>query len=196
MEPNNTKTALIAAFVALLAIGGGTAYLLTRDDSESTTTQTQSQTENQSPAASEQAQQNIVEIAAAGADFTTLVTAVQAASLAETLSDETKEFTVFAPTNAAFAKLPAGTVDNLVKPENKSTLTGILTYHVVSGKVTSDKLSNGQKVKTLAGGELTVEIANGSVYLIDAKGGKAMVTSADVDATNGVIHVIDNVLMP
>jgi uncharacterized surface protein with fasciclin (FAS1) repeats len=103
---------------------------------------------------------------------------------------------VFAPTNAAFNKLPAGTVETLLKPENKGTLSGILTYHVVDSAVLSSQLSNGQVIKTLNGGNLTVEISGGMVYLVDAKGGKAKVTTADVKTTNGVIHIIDAVVLP
>jgi uncharacterized surface protein with fasciclin (FAS1) repeats len=195
MEGNNSKTALIVGLIALLAIGGGTAFLLSREDTttETETTQSQDATDSTTETAAEQ---NIVEIASGNEDFSTLVTAVQAAGLVETLSDETKEYTVFAPTNDAFNKLPAGTVESLVLPENKTTLSGILTYHVVAGTVLSTDLSNGQVVKTVNGADLTVEIMEGKVYLVDAKGGKAMVTTADLKANNGVIHVIDSVLMP
>jgi uncharacterized surface protein with fasciclin (FAS1) repeats len=133
--------------------------------------------------------QNIVEIASGNKDFSTLVAAVVAAGLADTLSG-TGPFTVFAPTNAAFAKLPAGTVEELVKPENKEKLTAILTYHVVGAKAMSSGLSDGQKVKTVNGQEITVSI-NGSVK-IDG----ATVVTADLEASNGVIHVIDSVIMP
>ncbi len=133
---------------------------------------------------------NIVEVAVGNENFTTLVAAVTAADLVTTLSG-TGPFTVFAPINAAFAKLPAGTVETLVKPESKDTLTGILTFHVVSGKVHAKDLSDGQKVKTVNGQDLTVAIHNGEVTINGAK-----VVIADVDASNGVIHAIDAVLMP
>jgi len=133
--------------------------------------------------------ENIVEIASGNKDFSTLVAAVVAAGLAETLSGE-GPFTVFAPTNEAFAKLPAGTVEELVKPENKEKLAAILTYHVVSGKAMSSDLSDGQKVKTVNGEEISVSI-NGSV-----KVDEATVVTADLEASNGVIHVIDSVIMP
>lgn len=141
------------------------------------------------------AKPNIVGVAAGNADFSTLVTAVKAAGLVDTLSGA-GPFTVFAPTNAAFGKLPAGTVETLVKPENKATLTKILTYHVVPGKLNAADLKDGQKLKTVEGEELTVKASGGKVSLTDAKGGTSTVTIADVNQSNGVIHVIDTVLMP
>lgn len=133
---------------------------------------------------------NIVENAAGSADHTTLVAAVTAAGLGETLSG-TGPFTVFAPTNDAFSKLPAGTVDNLLKPENKADLTSILTYHVVPGALKAADLQDGQKLKTVNGKELTVSIKDGKV-MIDG----ATVTIADVISSNGVTHVIDAVMLP
>ncbi len=138
---------------------------------------------------------NIVENAVNSKDHTTLVAAVKAAGLVDTLQSK-GPFTVFAPTNAAFGKLPAGTVDTLVKPESKATLTKILTYHVVAGKLNAADLKDGQKLKTVQGEELTVNVAGGKVTLTDAKGGKSTVTIADVNQSNGVIHVVDTVLMP
>jgi uncharacterized surface protein with fasciclin (FAS1) repeats len=146
---------------------------------------------------------NIVENAVNSKDHTTLVAAVKAAGLVETLSGA-GPFTVFAPTNAAFAKLPAGTVETLVKPESKATLTKILTYHVVPGKMTAAALmkavKDGEgtaKLKTASGDTLTVkQEAPGKLSITDAKGGKSMVTIADVLQSNGVIHVVDTVLMP
>ena len=144
----------------------------------------------------------IVENAANSKDHTTLVTAVKAAGLAETLSGA-GPFTVFAPTNAAFAKLPAGTVDTLLKPENKAMLTGILTYHVVPGRLTATDIAaqakaNGGKamLTTVQGAKLTVWEKDGSWYVSDAKGGTAKIGPADVLQSNGVIHVIDGVLLP
>lgn len=138
---------------------------------------------------------DIVDNAANSADHTTLVAAVKAAGLIETLKGK-GPFTVFAPTNEAFGKLPAGTVDNLVKPENKSTLTNILTYHVVAGAFKSTDLKDGQKVKTVQGEELTVGYKDGKWTITDAKGGIANITIADVISNNGVTYVIDAVLMP
>jgi uncharacterized surface protein with fasciclin (FAS1) repeats len=146
---------------------------------------------------------NIVENAVNSADHTTLVAAVKAAGLVETLQGK-GPFTVFAPTNAAFDKLPAGTVEMLVKPENKATLTKILTYHVVAGRFDSKKLmqlikkGGGQaSLKTVSGGTLVARM-NGmnGISLTDEKGGTSNVTTADVYQSNGVIHVIDTVLMP
>ena len=133
---------------------------------------------------------NIVENAAGSNDHTTLVAAVQAAGLVETLSG-TGPFTVFAPTNAAFTALPAGTVDNLLKPEMKKDLTKVLTYHVVAGKMMAADLKDGQKLKTVEGGELRVSVKDGKVMI-----NGATVSIADVVSSNGVTHVIDAVLMP
>jgi uncharacterized surface protein with fasciclin (FAS1) repeats len=146
---------------------------------------------------------NIIQNAVNSKDHTTLVAAVKAAGLVDTLQGP-GPFTVFAPTNAAFGKLPAGTVENLVKPENKQTLTTILTYHVVPGRMTAVNLmkavKDGEgmaKLKTVAGGELTVKQAGpGKLSITDAKGGSATVTIADVLQSNGVIHVVDTVLLP
>ncbi len=145
---------------------------------------------------------NIVENAVNSKDHTTLVAAVKAAGLVETLSSA-GPFTVFAPTNAAFDKLPKGTVGNLVKPENKGTLTSILTYHVVAGKMDSKmlmdkiKMSNGTAMlKTVNGNELTFMMKGKNLMVKDAKGNVAKVTIKDVYQKNGVIHVIDTVLMP
>jgi uncharacterized surface protein with fasciclin (FAS1) repeats len=138
---------------------------------------------------------NIVENAVNSKDHTTLVAAVKAAGLVDTLQSK-GPFTVFAPTNAAFGKLPAGTVDTLVKPENKATLTKILTYHVVAGKMEAASLTDGKKLKTVEGEELTVKLKEGKVWIVDAKGGTSMVTIANVNQSNGVIHVVDTVLMP
>lgn len=132
----------------------------------------------------------------------TLVAAVKAAGLVDTLNSA-GPFTVFAPTDAAFGKLPAGTVETLVKPESKETLTKILTYHVVAGKISSQDLvkmikeGNGKATaKTVEGEELTFTLSGKKVVITDAKGGKATVTTANVYQSNGVIHVIDTVLMP
>ncbi|MGC2239015.1 MAG: fasciclin domain-containing protein [Pyrinomonadaceae bacterium] len=145
---------------------------------------------------------NIVENAMNSSDHTTLVAAVKAAGLVDTLMSK-GPFTVFAPTNAAFDKLPAGTVATLVKPENKAMLTKILTYHVVAGNMDSKAIAKAIKkgkgkamFKTVAGGMLTATMDGKMLVLTDEKGGKSMVTIADVKQSNGVIHVVDTVLMP
>jgi uncharacterized surface protein with fasciclin (FAS1) repeats len=145
---------------------------------------------------------NIVENAVNSKDHTTLVAAVKAAGLVETLSSE-GPFTVFAPVNKAFDALPEGTVETLLKPENKKALAGVLTYHVVAGKVSAAdvlKLIKDNKgkavVPTVNGGELTFTTDGGKVYVTDANGNKATVTIANVYQSNGVIHVIDTVLLP
>ena len=144
----------------------------------------------------------IVDNAVNSKDHTTLVAAVQAAGLVDTLKGP-GPFTVFAPTNEAFAKLPAGTVETLVKPENKATLTTILTYHVVAGRMTSKNIAaaiksgGGKAVLTTVQGEpLTATMSGKMLVLTDAKGGMSHVTIADVMQSNGVIHVVDTVLMP
>ncbi|NEW94842.1 fasciclin domain-containing protein [Rhodopseudomonas sp. BR0M22] len=138
---------------------------------------------------------NIVENAVKSKDHTTLVAAVKAAGLVKTLEGK-GPFTVFAPTNAAFDKLPAGTVETLVKPENKKQLTKILTYHVVPGKLEAADLTEGKKLKTVEGETLTVKRMGDQVMLIDTKGGSSTVTIPNVNQSNGVIHVIDTVLLP
>jgi uncharacterized surface protein with fasciclin (FAS1) repeats len=145
---------------------------------------------------------NIIENAVNSADHTTLVAAVQAAGLVETLSGP-GPFTVFAPVNAAFEALPAGTVEGLLAPEAKDQLTAVLTYHVVAGDIKSADLikmitdaGGTLKVATVQGGELSFAIEGDMVKITDAAGGVATVTIADVDQSNGVIHVIDKVLLP
>ena len=145
---------------------------------------------------------DIVDNAVNSADHTTLVAAVKAAGLVETLKSS-GPFTVFAPTNAAFDKLPAGTVGTLVMPENKATLTKILTYHVLAGRFDSKaiarqiKKGRGQaQLKTVSGGKLTAFMNGNDLILRDEKGGTSRVSIANVYQSNGVIHVIDTVLMP
>jgi uncharacterized surface protein with fasciclin (FAS1) repeats len=145
---------------------------------------------------------NIIENAVNSKDHTILVAAVKAADLVETLQGA-GPFTVFAPTDAAFGKLPAGTVETLVKPENKKTLTGILTYHVVAGRLDSRELAklikagNGKAaLKTVNGETLTATMKGNSIVLMDTKGGMSTVTIKDVYQSNGVIHVVDTVVMP
>ncbi len=145
---------------------------------------------------------DIIDNAVNSKDHTTLVAAVKAAGLVDTLKGA-GPFTVFAPTNEAFDKLPKGTVDTLLKPENKKTLTGILTYHVVAGKMDAAAIAKGIEdgkgkfaMKTVAGGTLTATMEGKDVIITDEKGGKSKVTIANVMQSNGVIHVVDSVLMP
>nr|WP_315204718.1 fasciclin domain-containing protein [uncultured Albidiferax sp.] len=148
------------------------------------------------------ASKDIIDNAVNSKDHTTLVAAVKAAGLVDTLKSA-GPFTVFAPTNAAFAALPAGTVDILLKPENKGMLTTVLTYHVVAGKYDAAAISkmvmDGKgmaTLKTVSGGTLTAKASGGKVMVTDEKGGTATVTIADVYQSNGVIHVVDKVLLP
>ena len=148
------------------------------------------------------AQKTIVDVAVGSADHTTLVAAVKAADLVATLQSA-GPFTVFAPTNAAFAKLPAGTVETLLKPENKATLAKILTYHVVAGSLNAAAVLEAIKdgggsvtLKTVSGGSLVASIKAGKVILTDEKGGVATVVATDLGANKGLIHVIDTVVLP
>jgi len=148
------------------------------------------------------AQKTIVDLAVGSTDHTTLVAAVKAVDLVATLQSA-GPFTVFAPTNAAFGKLPAGTVEALVKPENKSMLTKILTYHVVAGNFNAGAVVKAIKdgggkatLKTVSGGSIVASLENGKVVLTDEKGGVATVVAADLNASNGVIHVVDAVVLP
>jgi uncharacterized surface protein with fasciclin (FAS1) repeats len=148
------------------------------------------------------ASRNIIQNALNSKDHTTLVAAVKAAGLVDTLSGK-GPFTVFAPTNEAFAKLPAGTVDTLLKPQNKATLVKVLTYHVVPGRITAQQIAamaarhgGTATLKTVEGENLMFRKADGAWWVIDAKGDKARITIPNVMQSNGVIHVIDSVLMP
>ncbi|KIN74811.1 fasciclin domain-containing protein [Sulfitobacter guttiformis] len=134
-------------------------------------------------------EKNIVDTAAAAGDFGTLLAAAEAAGLVETLNGD-GPFTVFAPTDAAFAALPEGTVEDLLKPENKELLASILTYHVIAGKVMSTDLTDDMEAATVNGDTVMIDLDNG--VMVD----DATVTTADIEATNGVIHVIDKVIMP
>ncbi len=145
---------------------------------------------------------DIIDIAAAGDDFSTLVTAIKTANLVKTLKSE-GPFTVFAPVNSAFAKLPEGTVKTLLQPENKETLSKILTYHVVAGTfyatdvINAINASDGEfSIKTVSGDILKASLQNGTVILTDENGGVSAVTKTNVKASNGVIHVIDSVILP
>ena len=183
----NKKTGIIVGVIALTVIGGGLLLTMNSDntDKKEMTGQSQEQT----------TLTDIVSLASDTPSLSTLVTAVKAAELVVTLQGE-GPFTVFAPTNTAFGALPAGTLDTLLKPENIEQLKSILTYHVVSGKVIASDLSDGQVITTVQGGKLTVSIMDGKVYLTDVKGNKVMVEKADVNADNGVVHVIGGVLLP
>ncbi len=191
----NIKTLSILAVAGLLFMScGETKKEETKEQATSEVMEVPVVAEVQTP--------NIVGVAAANENFSTLVAAVKAAELVETLSGA-GPFTVFAPTNDAFAKLPAGTVEGLLKPESKGTLTSILTYHVVSGSFNAAAVidainSNKGKftVTTVQGGDITLSLKDGKVMLTDAKGGMATVVIADVAASNGIIHAIDSVVMP
>ena len=144
----------------------------------------------------------VVDIAVGSQDHTTLVAAVKAAGLVETLASDGK-FTVFAPTNDAFAKLPDGTVDTLLQPENKGTLTKVLTAHVVAGEVRAGDLvskinahGGAFNFSTVSGDALTAKLHGNHVYIFDESGGAALVTAADLESGNGVVHVVNDVLLP
>lgn len=192
MENNSKTTGMIVAIIAVLLIGGGIFWAMSSNDD---TAKKESTSQTQAASESEKAVGDIVAVASETESLSTLVTAVKAASLVETLQGE-GPFTVFAPTNDAFAVLPAGTLDSLLKPENVEQLKSILTYHVVSGKVMAADLSDGQEITTVQGAKLVVSISEGKVYLTDAKGNKVMVEKADVNTSNGVVHVIGGVLLP
>jgi transforming growth factor-beta-induced protein len=146
------------------------------------------------PSTTAPSSQTIVDVAASNPQFSTLVAAVNAAGLADTLSG-TGPFTVFAPTNDAFDKLPAGTVDSLLKPENKDKLASILTYHVVAAKVMAADVKPGA-VETVNGASFTIGVEGNDVVITDGQGNKSKVVKTDVPASNGVIHVVDTVLLP
>jgi uncharacterized surface protein with fasciclin (FAS1) repeats len=171
-----------------LACGGGESKTEETDENsmEEAVSETSSAVEE---IVEEEATPDIVALAMDTETLSTLVAAVKAGGLVETLQGD-GPFTVFAPTNEAFAALPEGTLDDLLKPENKEKLASILTYHVVAGKVMSSDLSDGMKAKTVNGAEVTIKTAGG------AKVNGANVVSADIEAANGVVHVIDAVIMP
>jgi uncharacterized surface protein with fasciclin (FAS1) repeats len=194
MEFFMSKPLTLIAAAAVLALTAGSAVTYTAAMAENTVTV---------GGAPMYPSKNIIQNAVNSKDHTTLVAAVKAAGLVSTL-EGAGPFTVFAPTNEAFAKLPAGTVDNLLKPENKATLTKILTYHVLPGRMTAANLmkavKDGEgeaKLKTVAGDWIVVKQAGpGKLSITDNKGNVAMVTIADVLQSNGVIHVVDTVLLP
>lgn len=187
MQKNILSMLITASISSMLLVScGGEA----EKTAEATTETVAEMPKEDTTAIAAPAPKDVVDIAIGSADHSTLVAAVTAAGLVETLKGA-GPFTIFAPTNAAFAALPAGTVDGLLKPESKAKLTSILTYHVVAGAVKAADLKDGQKVKTLQGEELTVTIKDGKVMINGAN-----VTAADLSGSNGVIHVVDAVLMP
>jgi uncharacterized surface protein with fasciclin (FAS1) repeats len=188
-----TKKPGLAATIALGAVAG-LALSACSSSSDAATTPSSTTTTAESSMSTAPADQTIVEIAAGNPDFSTLVAGVNAAGLADTLSGP-GPFTVFAPTNEAFAKLPAGTVDTLLKPANKQQLAAILAYHVLPAAVMAKDVKPGT-VETVNGASFAVAVEDGSVILTDGQGNKAKVIATDVAASNGVIHVIDAVLLP
>lgn len=184
MEKSNTNLMAIISVIVVVAIGAIIAIIL------SNRTQTTQSTPNTEIMEETNTQPNIVELAQGNSNLSTLVAAVTAGDLGAALSDTNASLTVFAPTNAAFADIQS-TVDTLLQSENKAQLQNVLQYHVVSSKVLSSDLVDGQVVTTLAGETLKVRIINGEVYINNSK-----VVSADVMASNGVVHVIDSVLVP
>ena len=194
--------------VLSMAVIASVAFTSCKDNEKNTSEETMTEEEmamettDVSTEATMPEQETIAEIAMGNEDFSTLVTAVMAAGLAETLNSE-GPFTVFAPTNAAFDKLPEGTVSTLVEPANKEKLAGILKYHVVSGEYMAADVvkaindNDGSfTIPTVQGGELTATLEGENVILTDAAGNKSTVIMTDVDASNGVIHAIDAVVMP
>ena len=196
MESNNKTTGIVVTVLVAIAIIGGGIWFVNRDSDESTSNNTNnSQTQEEQMNEEAEVTKNIVVLASETSTLSTLVTAVKAAELVDTLQGE-GPYTVFAPTNAAFEALPEGTLASLLLPENKTQLGDVLKYHVVSGQVMASDLSDGQVITTVQGGTLTVKITDGMVYLVDATGNEVQVEKADVDASNGVVHVIDGVLLP
>jgi transforming growth factor-beta-induced protein len=188
MEGSNGSKIALVAIAAVVIIGGGIFLATNNKDDKSATNTTNSSQTQQKPATEEMNSQNIVEVASSNPDFSTLVTAIKAAGLVETLSGE-GPFTVFAPTNAAFDKLPAGTLDSLIADPAK--LKAILTYHVVAGDVKAADVVKLTSAKTVNGGEVKIAVDGSNVKVNDAS-----VTKTDIMTSNGTIHVIDTVLLP
>lgn len=184
------RTPRLAAIMTVVAAAGLTLGACSSSQADSTTSTTMAAESTTSIAKA----QTIVEITANNPHFSTLVAAVKAAGLADTLSGA-GPFTVFAPTNEAFAKVPADTLQSLLKPENKQQLADILTYHVVSAKVMAADVKSGT-VKTVNGADFTITAGDGSVMITDGQAKQANVIKTDIVASNGVIHVIDAVLLP
>jgi uncharacterized surface protein with fasciclin (FAS1) repeats len=183
------RVLILTALVTVSALALGACSSSSDSTTSSSTTTERPMSETTAPA-----EKTIVEIAAGNPDFSTLVSAVQAAGLAETLSGE-GPYTVFAPTNEAFAKLPAGTLDTLLQPASKEQLTAILTYHVVAGDIMAADVEPGP-VTTVNGATFTVSTDGGDVIITDGQGNQSKVVTTDIVASNGVIHVIDTVLLP
>jgi uncharacterized surface protein with fasciclin (FAS1) repeats len=197
MEQSNNKALIIGVIVAVvLVVGGAVAYMaMSNDSSDKPMTEKSQSTSSNEKDSKMNTESNIVEVAQNTENLSTLVAAVKKADLVETLSGE-GPFTVFAPTDEAFNALLAKldiTAEELLARED---LASILTYHVVAGKVMAADLSDGQVVETVNGGELTVSVTDSGVFLTDANGGKSNVTATDVEASNGVVHLIDAVLLP
>ncbi len=191
MESNSNMAKVLGVVVALVLVAGGIFFFMNSGDDEDEAASDTTNTSEQADADEAATQSSIVDLAVATEDLSTLVTAVQAADLVETLSDPDADFTVFAPTNEAFAALPEGTLESLLLPENVEDLSAILTYHVVAGSAMSSDLSDGQELTTVNGEKLTVSITDEGVMI-----GDAMVVTADIEASNGVVHIIDTVLLP
>jgi uncharacterized surface protein with fasciclin (FAS1) repeats len=195
MEQKSNKSLIITLVIvgAIAALGIG-FFAMNNDDSTDNASDNTAQMTEETQQQEEQLS-SIVGTAQATESLSTLVSAVVAADLVDTLNGE-GPYTVLAPTNDAFANLPAGTLDSLLLPENKDQLAGILTYHVISGDVMSSDLTNGQVVETVNGQSLTVNITEEGVFFVDANGGRAKVSTADVETSNGTVHIIDAVLLP
>lgn len=197
------KTTLLALGLAMAVTGMSACSMDSMNTRDTMSTGAMATSNNPMVGGAEMlASRDIIDNAVNSAEHTTLVAAVKAAGLVDTLKSA-GPFTVFAPTNAAFGKLPAGTVDSLLKPEMKGTLTSVLTYHVVSGRFDGAAIAalikaGGGKamIKTVQGESLTARMNGKGIILVDSKGGSANVTTANVYQSNGVIHVIDSVLMP
>ena len=200
-NPKNNAIVITLGVIAVVAIAGTAIYFGTmkKDDNKDTKMSNESSMKDEKTVslggAAMFANKDIISNAVNAPNLSTLVTAVKAADLVATLQGP-GPFTVFAPDNNAFAKLPAGTVETLVKPENKASLANILTYHVVSGKLLAKDLKDGQKLKTVQGQELTVKKGGNIVMLMDNSGNTSTITTSDVLQSNGVVHVIDTVVIP
>lgn len=189
----NTRAVTLAASLLIGGVGA-TACSSSTSSAPTTTTAITNTMQQATTKGSQAGSENIVQLAESNPDLSTLVTAIKAAGLVQTLEGP-GPFTVFAPTNQAFAALPAGTLQTLLQPANKAELAAILTYHVVAGAYTSSNLPTGT-VKTVNGATVTVGASGGSVHITDGKGGTVQVTQANIAASNGVIHVINGVLLP
>jgi uncharacterized surface protein with fasciclin (FAS1) repeats len=187
------RNKLIAGLAAVAIVGALAAC--SSDDSSSSAASSAAESTTEATSSSMAAEaMTITDVVASNPDFSTLLAAVGAADLADTLAGE-GPYTVFAPTNDAFDALSAGTLDSLLKPANQDQLAGILTYHVVEGEVMAADVTPGD-VTTVNGADFTISVDNGDVIIADGQGNQAMVTQTDIEASNGVIHVIDAVLLP